>query len=166
MAQAKIPCVIMRGGTSKAVFFKEEDLPGGREAREQILLAAFGSPDPRQIDGLGGADPTTSKCAIVSLSKEPGIDVHYTFAQVAIDRPFVDWRGNCGNISSAVAHGIIDAAAATGVPMTFGVLTTNSVEEALERAGAKSANKGWEAAMAAVEMATLTRVLKKQRTLE
>ncbi|MFQ5912689.1 MAG: 2-methylaconitate cis-trans isomerase PrpF family protein [Nitrospinota bacterium] len=102
MAEAKIPCVIMRGGTSKAVFFKEEDLPEDREVQEQILLAAFGSPDPRQIDGLGGADPTTSKCAIVSLSQEPGIDVNYTFAQVAIDRPFVDWRGNCGNISSAV----------------------------------------------------------------
>ncbi|MBI2880561.1 MAG: 3-methylitaconate isomerase [Candidatus Tectomicrobia bacterium] len=100
--QAKIPCVIMRGGTSKALFFKEPDLPEGREAREQILLAVFGSPDPRQIDGLGGADPLTSKCAIVAPSSEPGVDVNYTFAQVAVDRPFVDWRGNCGNISSAV----------------------------------------------------------------
>ncbi len=102
MTQARIPCVVMRGGTSRALFFKEEDLPEDREAREQILLAAFGSPDPRQIDGLGGADPLTSKCAIVSPSEKEGIDVDYTFAQVALDRPFVDWRGNCGNISSAV----------------------------------------------------------------
>ena len=91
MPQTKIPCVVMRGGTSKALFFKEEDLPEDREGRDRILLAAFGSPDPRQIDGLGGADPLTSKCAIVSPCREEGIDVHYTFAQVSVDRPFVDW---------------------------------------------------------------------------
>jgi 2-methylaconitate cis-trans-isomerase PrpF len=102
MAQVKIPCVIMRGGTSKGLFFKDEDLPKEREARERLLLAAFGSPDERQIDGLGGAHPLTSKCAIVAPTDRPGIDVDYTFAQVAIDRPVVDWRGNCGNIASAV----------------------------------------------------------------
>jgi hypothetical protein len=92
----------MRGGTSKALFFKEEDLPEDREGRDRILLAAFGSPDPRQIDGLGGADPLTSKCAIVSPREEGDADVNYTFAQVSVDQPFVDWRNNCGNISSAV----------------------------------------------------------------
>lgn len=102
MVQARIPCVIMRGGTSKALFFKEADLPDDRETRERILVAAFGSPDPRQIDGLGGADPLTSKCAIVGPSDREGSDVDYTFAQVSLDRPSVDWRNNCGNISSAV----------------------------------------------------------------
>lgn len=102
MSQIEIPCVIMRGGTSKALFFKEGDLPEDRAKCDQILLAAFGSPDTRQIDGLGGADPLTSKCAIVGPSTRNGIDVDYTFAQVSVDRPYVDWANNCGNISSAV----------------------------------------------------------------
>ncbi|MDP6086107.1 MAG: PrpF domain-containing protein, partial [Nitrospinota bacterium] len=102
MSQVKIPCVVMRGGTSKALFFKEEDLPEDRGSRDRILLAAFGSPDARQIDGLGGADPLTSKCAIVAPSRDEGIDVNYTFAQVSVEQPFVDWRNNCGNISSSV----------------------------------------------------------------
>jgi 2-methylaconitate cis-trans-isomerase PrpF len=128
MSQAKIPCVIMRGGTSKALFFKEEDLPEDREAREQILLAAFGSPDPRQIDGLGGADPLTSKCAIVSPSQEPDVDVNYTFAQVALDQTLVDWRGNCGNISSAVGlFAVEEGWVETGGPATkVRVFNTNT----------------------------------------
>ena len=80
----------------------EEDLPGDAELRDRIILAIFGSPDIRQIDGLGGADSLTSKLALIAPSNEPGRDVHYTFGAVGIDKPFVDYSANCGNISSAV----------------------------------------------------------------
>ncbi len=106
--QIKIPCTIMRGGTSKGVFFHEADLPEDRAARDQILLAAFGSPDPRQIDGLGGSYSTTSKAAIIGPGRRPGIDVNYTFAQVSVVAPLVDYVGNCGNVSSAVGPFAID----------------------------------------------------------
>lgn len=92
----------MRGGTSKGIFLMEEDLPQDPELRDRIILAVFGSPDIRQIDGLGGADSLTSKLAIISPSQEPGRDVNYTFGAVGIDKPFVDYSANCGNISSAV----------------------------------------------------------------
>ena len=108
MGQAKIPCVIMRGGTSKAVFFKEADLPMGPERRERIILAVFGSPDARQINGLGGADPLTSKAAIIAPPSRPDADVDYTFGYVGITAAVVDWKGNCGNISSAVGPYAID----------------------------------------------------------
>ncbi|MFB3885179.1 MAG: 2-methylaconitate cis-trans isomerase PrpF family protein [Thermodesulfobacteriota bacterium] len=101
-------CVIMRGGTSKGIFLKEEDLPRDPELRDRIILAIFGSPDLRQIDGLGGADSLTSKLALVSPSKEPDRDVNYTFGAVGIDKPFVDYSSNCGNISSAVGPYAID----------------------------------------------------------
>ncbi|MFN8458249.1 MAG: PrpF domain-containing protein [Anaerolineae bacterium] len=106
--QIKIPCTIMRGGTSKALFFHEADLPEDQPRRDQVLLAAFGSPDPRQIDGLGGSYSTTSKAAIIGPSQAAGIDVNYTFGQVSITAPLVDYRGNCGNISSAVGPFAID----------------------------------------------------------
>lgn len=102
MPQISIPCTIMRGGTSKALFFLESDLPSRPKLRKQLLLAAFGSPDPRQVDGLGGADPLTSKVAIISPSERPDIDVLYTFGQVSIAEPEIDFSANCGNISSAV----------------------------------------------------------------
>ena len=108
MAQAKIPCVIMRGGTSKGVFFKEVDLPPGPERRERVILSVFGSPDARQIDGLGGADPLTSKAAIIGPPSRPDADVDYTFGYVGITAAVVDWKGNCGNISSAVGPYAID----------------------------------------------------------
>lgn len=95
-------CTIMRGGTSKGIFLMEEDLPQDPQLRDRIILAIFGSPDIRQIDGLGGADSLTSKLAIISPSKEPDRDVNYTFGAVGIDKPFVDYSANCGNISSAV----------------------------------------------------------------
>ena len=98
----------MRGGTSKGIFLKEEDLPQDRELRDRIILAVFGSPDIRQIDGLGGADSLTSKLALISPSKEPERDVNYTFGAVGIDKPFVDYSANCGNISSAVGPYAID----------------------------------------------------------
>jgi 2-methylaconitate cis-trans-isomerase PrpF len=92
----------MRGGTSKAVFFLDNELPKDQSIREKVILNVFGSPDPRQIDGLGGADPLTSKLAIISVSNRPNADIDYTFGQVDIHKPFVDYSSNCGNISSAV----------------------------------------------------------------
>ena len=97
-----IPCLLMRGGTSKGAFFLENDLPAQQEERDQILLKVMGSPDPKQINGLGGATSVTSKVAIVGVSRRPDADVDYTFAQVSVDKPLVSYKGNCGNISSAV----------------------------------------------------------------
>jgi 2-methylaconitate isomerase len=118
--QIKIPAVYMRGGTSKGVFFRLQDLPQAAqvpgEARDKLLLRVIGSPDPyaKHIDGMGGATSSTSKTVIVAPSTRPGHDVDYLFGQVAIDKPFVDWSGNCGNLSAAVgpyaiANGFIDA---------------------------------------------------------
>lgn len=95
-------CVLMRGGTSKAVFFNDNELPRDQVLRDKIILAVFGSPDPRQIDGLGGADSLTSKLAIIGPPSRPDADVDYTFGQVAIAQSSIDYMGNCGNISSAV----------------------------------------------------------------
>lgn len=97
-----VPCYIMRGGTSKGLFFYEQDIPKAQEERDQLLLRIMGSPDPKQIDGLGGATSVTSKVAIISKSSREDADVNYTFAQVAIDKRVVDYKGNCGNILSAV----------------------------------------------------------------
>ena len=106
--KTKFECTIMRGGTSKGIFLKEEDLPQDTELRNRIILAVFGSPDIRQIDGLGGADSLTSKLALISPSKEPERDVNYTFGAVGIDEPFVDYSANCGNLSSGVGPYAID----------------------------------------------------------
>ncbi|MFN3286588.1 MAG: PrpF domain-containing protein, partial [bacterium] len=105
----------MRGGTSKGLFLRFNDLPEDPALRDRVILALFGSPDPRQIDGLGGADILTSKVMIVGPPSRPDADVDYLFGQVAIDRPFVDWSGNCGNLSAAVgafaiANGLVDPA--------------------------------------------------------
>jgi len=106
--QIKIPATYMRGGTSKGVFFKLTDLPQvaqtAGEARDNLLLRVIGSPDPygKQTDGMGGATSSTSKTVILSKSSQPDHDVDYLFGQVAIDRPFVDWSGNCGNLTAAV----------------------------------------------------------------
>jgi hypothetical protein len=98
----------MRGGTSKGVFLMEKDLPKDPQLRDRVILAIFGSPDIRQIDGLGGADSLTSKLALIRVSKELDHDVDYTFGAVGIDKPFVDYSANCGNISSAVGPFAID----------------------------------------------------------
>ena len=119
--QIKIPATYMRGGTSKGVFFRLQDLPEAAQvpgkARDALLLRVIGSPDPygKQIDGMGAATSSTSKTVILSKSERPDHDVDYMFGQVSIDRPFVDWSGNCGNLSSAVgpfaiSNGFIDAA--------------------------------------------------------
>ncbi len=103
-----VRCSILRGGTSRGVFFLADDLPADRDAIEPILLDVFGSPDVRQIDGLGGATSQTSKAAIIGPPSRDDADVDYTFAQVSITAPLIDWGGNCGNISSAVGPFAID----------------------------------------------------------
>ena len=106
--QIKIPATYLRGGTSKGVFFKLSDLPPSAqvagEVRDRLLLRVIGSPDPygKQTDGMGGATSSTSKTVILSKSEQADHDVDYLFGQVAIDRPFVDWSGNCGNLTAAV----------------------------------------------------------------
>ncbi|WP_349969411.1 2-methylaconitate cis-trans isomerase PrpF [Pseudomonas caspiana] len=120
LPQIKIPATYMRGGTSKGVFFNLIDLPEAAqvpgEARDALLLRVIGSPDPyeKQIDGMGGATSSTSKTVIVSRSSRADHDVDYLFGQVSIDKPFVDWSGNCGNLSAAVgpfaiSSGLLDA---------------------------------------------------------
>ena len=119
--QLKIPATYLRGGTSKGVFFRLEDLPEAARApgpaRDALLMRVIGSPDPygKHTDGMGGATSSTSKCVILSKSSQPGHDVDYLYGQVSIDKPFVDWSGNCGNLSTAVgpfaiASGFIDPA--------------------------------------------------------
>ena len=106
--QIKIPATYMRGGTSKGVFFRLKDLPEAcqtpGEARDKLLLRVIGSPDPyqKQIDGMGGATSSTSKTVILADPTQPDHDVDYLFGQVSIDKPFVDWSGNCGNLTAAV----------------------------------------------------------------
>ena len=118
--QIKIPATYMRGGTSKGVFFKLDDLPEAAQqagrVRDQLLLRVIGSPDPyaKQIDGMGGATSSTSKTVILAKSQQPEHDVDYLFGQVSIDQPFVDWSGNCGNLTAAVgsfaiSNGLVDA---------------------------------------------------------
>jgi len=119
--QIRIPATYMRGGTSKGVFFKLDDLPQAARvpgaARDRLLMRVIGSPDPygKQIDGMGGATSSTSKAVILSRSARPDHDVDYLFGQVAIDGAFVDWSGNCGNLSAAVgpfavSNGLVDPA--------------------------------------------------------
>ena len=119
--QIRIPATYMRGGTSKGVFFKLDDLPQAAQVagpvRDALLMRVIGSPDPygKQIDGMGGATSSTSKTVILAKSARPDHDVDYLFGQVAIDTAFVDWSGNCGNLSAAVgpfaiSHGLIDPA--------------------------------------------------------
>ncbi|WP_010326213.1 2-methylaconitate cis-trans isomerase PrpF [Acinetobacter johnsonii] len=118
--QIKIPATYMRGGTSKGVFFKLDGLPEAAQqagrVRDQLLLRVIGSPDPyaKQIDGMGGATSSTSKTVILAKSQQPEHDVDYLFGQVSIDQPFVDWSGNCGNLTAAVgsfaiSNGLVDA---------------------------------------------------------
>ena len=104
----KIPCVIQRGGTSKAVFLHRKYLPNDPELLKRLILSIFGSPDRRQIDGLGGADPLTSKVAIIAPSERADADIDYTFGSVGINEPIVDFNANCGNIISAVGPFAID----------------------------------------------------------
>jgi hypothetical protein len=110
MTQAFIPAAFIRGGSSKGVFFHAKDLPADRAAIDPILLGVLGSPDPngRQLDGMGGGISSLSKGVIIGPPTHPDADMDYTFAQVSVDRPVVDWKGNCGNLSSAVGPFAVD----------------------------------------------------------
>lgn len=126
--QTKIPCVLMRGGTSKGPFFNAADLPGDPQLRDRVLIAAMGSPDARQIDGVGGANPLTSKVAIVKPSERDGVDLDYLFVQVVVDEPRASTKQNCGNMLAgvgafAVEQGMIEA---RGDETTLTVFMENS----------------------------------------
>ena len=97
-----LPCSVIRGGTSKGIYFLESLLPQPGQERDRVLLTVFGSPDLRQIDGLGGANSLTSKVCIIGPSLRDDADVDYTFGQVSVDKGIIDWRGNCGNLTSGV----------------------------------------------------------------
>ncbi|HTX55171.1 MAG TPA: PrpF domain-containing protein [Candidatus Baltobacteraceae bacterium] len=118
----RIRAAIIRGGTSKGVYLLASDLPHDPVLRDQVILAIFGSPDPRQIDGLGGADPLTSKVAIIARSTRPDADVDYTFGYVGIEKALVDYKGNCGNISQGVGPFTVDEGL---VPVTEPITTVH-----------------------------------------
>ncbi|HBS51197.1 MAG TPA: 4-oxalomesaconate tautomerase [Rhodobacteraceae bacterium] len=129
-----VRAMLMRGGTSKGLYFLADDLPGDTAARDALLLSVMGSPDPRQIDGMGGADPLTSKVAVVRPSDRPGVDVDYLFLQVFVDRPLVTDAQNCGNILAgvgpfAIERGLVVARDAE-TPVTIFMQNTGQVATA------------------------------------
>jgi 4-oxalomesaconate tautomerase len=135
-----IPCIFMRGGTSRGPFFRADDLPNDPAVRDRVLLAAMGSPDLRQIDGLGGADTLTSKVAIVSRSSRPGVDVDYLFAQVDIGKPIVDTNPSCGNMLAGVAPfaietGMFPAQDGETRVMIYNVNTASRIEAVVQTPG-------------------------------
>lgn len=130
LSQTPIACTLMRGGTSKGPFFLASDLPSDTHLRDRVLLAVMGSPDARQIDGIGGADPLTSKVAIVSRSSRPGIDADYLFVQVSVDRALVDVTPTCGNMLAgvgpfAIERGLV-AARAPVTPVKIYMVNTGN----------------------------------------
>ncbi len=138
--QRAIPCMFMRAGTSRGPFFLLEDLPADPEVRDRVLLAAMGSPDPRQIDGLGGATMVTSKVAMVSPSERPGIDVDYRFAQVWLDKAIVDTAPSCGNMLAgvgpfAIERGLVAAEADETRVRIFDVNTGSRIEAVVQTPG-------------------------------
>ena len=140
MTQRAIPCMFMRGGTSRGPFFLLEDLPADPEVRDRVLLAAMGSPDPRQIDGLGGATTVTSKVAMVSPSQRPGIDVDYRFAQVWLDKAIVDTAPSCGNMLAgvgpfAIERGLVTPAGDETRVRIYDVNTGSRVEAIVQTPG-------------------------------
>ena len=140
MTQRAIPCLFMRGGTSRGPFFLRENLPADPEVRDRVLLAAMGSPDRRQIDGLGGADMLTSKVAMVSSSQRPGIDVEYCFAQVWLDRAIVDTAPSCGNMLAgvgpfAIERGLVTPAGDETRVRIYDVNTGSRIEAVVQTPG-------------------------------
>ena len=131
----KIPAVYMRGGTSKGVYLMASDLPDDPAVRDQVILDIYGSPDIRQINGMGGADPLTSKVALLSPSKRPGVDIDYTFGYVGIKDAVIDYEGNCGNISSgvgvyAIRQGLVEPVEPVTKVVIFNT-NTNKIIEAM-----------------------------------
>ena len=133
MTGTSAPCMWMRGGTSKGGYFLKSDLPADPAARDAFLLRVMGSPDPRQIDGMGGADPLTSKVAVVSQSERPGIDVDYLFLQVFVDQAIVTDAQNCGNILAGVGPFAIERGlvAATGDETRVAIFMENTGQVAI-----------------------------------
>ncbi|MBQ4490969.1 MAG: PrpF protein, partial [Pyramidobacter sp.] len=134
MKMRKFPCVYMRGGTSKAVIFHEKDLPADQSQWPEIFLKVMGTPDVKQIDGMGGTVSSTSKIAVIAPSKRPGIDVDYTFRQVDITIPNVDGSVNCGNISAtvgpfAIDEGLVKAVEPVTVVRVYNTNTKKVIEE-------------------------------------
>ena len=137
VAQQKIKAMYMRGGTSKGTFFALDDLPKAAQVagtfRDELLLRVVGSPDPyaKHTDGMGGATSSTSKVVIVSASKQQGHHIDYLFGQVAIDKAFIDWSGNCGNLTAAVGafaieNGLINNAPANSIIANTGRINTGT----------------------------------------
>jgi len=131
----KIPAVYMRGGTSKGVYLMASDLPDDPAIRDRVILDIYGSPDIRQINGMGGADPLTSKVALLAPSQRPGVDIDYTFGYVGIKDAVIDYEGNCGNISSgvgvyAIRQGIVEPVEPVTKVVIFNT-NTNKIIEAL-----------------------------------
>ena len=140
--QIAIPCVLMRGGTSKGPYFRRTDMPADPAARDRLLLAVMGSPDIRQIDGIGGADTLTSKVAIVGPSCREGVDVDYMFAQVAVDRALVDTNPSCGNMLSgvgpfAIETGMVRAGDGETRVVIYDENTGSRIEAVVQTAGGR-----------------------------
>jgi len=138
--QTKIPCVIMRGGTSRGPFFNTKDLPTDIAKRDEVLLAVMGSPHEYQVDGIGGGTPFTSKVAMISKSDRPGIDVDYLFAQVIVNEKIVDTKPNCGNMLGAVGpfaieQGLIPATEGTTLVTIYNVNTGAVVDAIVQTPG-------------------------------
>lgn len=145
--QTPIPCLFMRGGTSRGPFFNEAQLPADVATRDRVLLAVMGSPDKRQIDGLGGAHPLTSKVGIVRLGSRPGVDLDFLFAQLQPEKDTVDTTPNCGNMLAAVVPFALETGmvAAQGETTTLRVLTRNTdmqCDITVQTPGGRVANAG------------------------
>jgi 2-methylaconitate cis-trans-isomerase PrpF len=129
----KIPAMVLRGGTSKGVYLLTADLPEDPTIRDQVILNLYGSPDVRQISGLGGADPLTSKVALIAPSTRTNIDVDYTFGYVGIKDAVIDYEGNCGNISAGVGHfAILQGLVAVAEPVTRVRIYNTNTQKVIE----------------------------------
>lgn len=145
--QRKIPCVIMRGGTSRGPYFVGSDLPADTDRRDAVLLSVMGSPHPLQVDGIGGTNTLTSKVAIVSPSKQPGADVDYLFAQVSVNEAVVDTSPNCGNMLSgvgpfAIEAGMIKAGDKETLVRIYNVNTQSFIEALIQTPGGRVEYEG------------------------
>lgn len=143
----RYPCVYMRGGTSKAVYFQEKDLPADKEKWPELFLKVMGTPDKKQIDGMGGAHPTTSKIAVISPSVHKDCDVDYTFFQVGVDSAVVESHANCGNISCgvgpfAIDEGLVPATEPVTVVKIYNTNTKKVIEEHVRVENGKSMTIG------------------------
>ncbi|HWM99726.1 MAG TPA: PrpF domain-containing protein, partial [Streptosporangiaceae bacterium] len=125
-----VRCMLMRGGTSKGAYFLAEDLPSDPAARDDLLLRIMGSPDARQIDGIGGAHPLTSKVAVISASVRPDADVDYLFLQVGVDQATVSDRQNCGNLLAGVGPFAVERGLAAASPVRIHMVNSGSVATA------------------------------------